>query len=99
MNIGDKKMVKCEECDKRLGFLEGYQHPTMGKKHILCSPCFDEISESVARWGEFVYANSFNLKSLKNNSKLDWKKILPNINKLGKTFEADLIEKEINLKR
>jgi hypothetical protein len=92
-------MVKCEECNKRLGFLEGYQHPTMGKKHIICSPCYDEISESVARWGEFVLANSFDMKPLKNNSKFDWKKILPNIRKIGETFEADAIEKEINIKR
>ncbi|KYK24036.1 hypothetical protein AYK24_06895 [Thermoplasmatales archaeon SG8-52-4] len=92
-------MVKCEECGKTLGFLEGYQHPTMGKKYYLCSPCFDGVSESIALWEEFVRANSFELKPLKNNIKLDWKKILPNIRNIGKTLEADLIEKEINVKR
>jgi len=92
-------MVKCEECGKTLGFLEGYQHPTMGKKYTLCSPCFDEISDSVEKWGEFVLANSFDIKPLKNNIKLNWKKILTNIRKIGETFDADVIEKEINLRR
>ena len=71
----------------------------MGKNCTLCGPCFDEISDSVARWGEFVLANSFDMKPLKNDIKLDWKKILPNIKKIGDTLEADIIEKEINLKR
>jgi hypothetical protein len=92
-------MVKCEECDKKLGILEGYHHPTMGKKYTLCSSCFDEISDSVARWAEFVRENSFDMRPLKNNKKLDWKKILPHIRKVGGTFEADIIEKEINLNR
>ena len=55
-----EKMIECEECGKALGIFEGYRHPTMGKKHLLCSPCFDQVNESVARWREFVLANSFN---------------------------------------
>ena len=53
-------MIKCEECSKTLGILEGYRHPTLGKKHYLCSPCFDQVSESVARWRKFVLSNYFN---------------------------------------
>ena len=69
------KMKKCEECGKTLGIYKGYRHPTMGKKHLLCSPCFDQVSESVARWGEFVLANCFNMKASKNDTQLYWKKI------------------------
>jgi len=53
-------MIECEECSKTLGIFEGYRHPTLGKKHYLCSPCFDQVNESVSRWGEFVLSNSFN---------------------------------------
>ena len=69
------KMKKCEECGKGLKFIEGYRHPTLGKKHLLCSPCFDQVSESVARWSEFVQANCFNVKASKNDIQLYWKKI------------------------
>jgi len=75
-------MKKCIECGKELKLLEGYQHPTMGKKTLVCSPCFDQVSESVARWREFILSNSFKMSAPKNNSKLDWEKIsryYPNI--------------------
>jgi len=73
-------MAECEECGKKLGMLEGYRHPTMGKKHHLCNPCFNEVSESVASWREFVLANSFNVKTSSNNLKLNWKDIVPSGN-------------------
>jgi len=52
-------MVECEECKKMLRFFEGYRHPTLGKKHILCSLCFDQVAESVARWRQFIMAFIF----------------------------------------
>ena len=69
-------MIKCEECGKILGTFEGYRHPTMGKKHHLCSPCFDLVNESVAKWREFVLSNSFKTKASKRSFKLNWKKII-----------------------
>ena len=74
-------MAECEECGKTLGIFNGYRHPTMGKKHHLCSPCFDQVNESVARWREFVIANSFNNGSSRNDIALKWKNIAPNFNK------------------
>lgn len=65
-------MLECEECGTKLGILEGYRHPTMGKKHHLCSTCFDQVSESVARWGEFVRTNSFNNGSSNNKHEFEW---------------------------
>ena len=64
-------MKDCEECGKKLGMLEGYRHPTMGKKHLLCSPCFDQVSDSVARWGEFVRNNSFNMNAKQLEDELE----------------------------
>ncbi len=80
-------MIECEECGKKLGIMEGYKHPTMGKKHHLCSPCFDQVSESVARWGEFVNTNSFNIAASKSNSMINFKKITTSFTQLSKNFE------------
>jgi hypothetical protein len=52
-------MKKCEECGTTLGIFKGYHHPTMGKGHLLCSKCFDDVNESVTLWQEFVLSNAF----------------------------------------
>jgi hypothetical protein len=78
--------------------LESYRHPTLGKKFSLCNPCFDEVSESVARWGEFVVANSFNTRTYRNDTYLELKKIIPNITKIRDTLETELVKKEINIR-
>ena len=70
-------MKECEECGKTLGIFEGYQHPTMGKKHNLCSNCFNNVNESVLKWREFVLSNSFNNGTKKKNFTLKWKNIAP----------------------
>jgi len=62
-------MKKCKECGRKLGIVEGYQHPTLGKKHIVCSSCFDKISESVEKWTDFVLNNSLDLNSLMEYAK------------------------------
>ena len=75
-------MIKCEECGKKLGIIEGYRHPTMGKKYLLCSSCFDNVEISVEKWREFVISNSFNKSSVKRCSKLGWKKMIPGLPQL-----------------
>jgi hypothetical protein len=77
-----KKMVSCKECGKELGVFEGYRHPVMGKKHHLCSPCFDQVSESVARWKEFVMSNSFNVNAVSGNTSVDWKQFASNFTQM-----------------
>jgi len=79
-------MTNCEECGKKLEFFEGYRHPTLGKKHLLCNPCFNQVSESVKKWGEFVLSNSFIIESSNNGLKLDWKKIAINFNEIQKNY-------------
>ena len=67
-------MKECEECGKKLGILKGYQHPTLGKKHLLCSPCFDKVSESVENWQKFVLSKTLDTNSIvkyANRHKLD----------------------------
>ena len=68
-------MVECEECGKKLGILEGYQHPTLGRKHLVCSPCFEQVEESVAKWREFILSYSYNDNKPKQDFELKGKKI------------------------
>lgn len=56
-------MQECEECGKKLGVFHGYIHPTLGKDYLLCSDCYDKVSESVNQWRDFVNSNSFNIDS------------------------------------
>jgi len=41
----------------------------MGKKHLLCSNCFDHVQESVEQWREIVlsYNHFLNNKTAKND--------------------------------
>ena len=47
-------MKRCNECGKKLRVLEGYRHPVLGKDDLLCSSCFNTVSESVEQYGKFV---------------------------------------------
>jgi hypothetical protein len=62
-------MVECNECGKRLGFVDGYRHPVKGKKYQVCSNCFDSVNESVILWREFLspYHDYFKNITPKNN--------------------------------
>lgn len=91
-------MIKCEECGKTLGIFEGYRHPTMGKNHQLCSLCFDQVNESVTRWGEFVLANSFNNGASKKNLALKWKNIVPSFNRTRNIVQNVSAETDILMK-
>ena len=70
-------MTECEECGKKLGIFEGYKHPTMGKKHLVCSPCFEQVEDSVAKWREFVVNNSFNVNVSERTNQVSWKEKMP----------------------
>jgi len=74
-------MKECEECGKKLGILKGYKHPTMGKKHLLCSPCYNQVSDSVEKWRAFVLSNSFNTTPSKTNYLENFDKIKPILKK------------------
>ena len=90
-----EKMIECEECGKALGIFEGYRHPTMGKKHLLCSPCFDQVNESVARWREFVLTNSFNNVTSKNTFQSARENVPFNLSQKRKNFDNILIGNKI----
>jgi len=59
-------MKYCKECNKKLRLFEGYIHPTMEKKSLLCSTCYDDVSSSVQKWSNFVKSNSFIISKKSN---------------------------------
>jgi len=91
--------VNCEECGKALGFFRCYQHPIMGKKHALCSTCFDQVNASVSKWQEFVLQNSFNNQISNINSDLNCKNITPNLKQTRNILKNVSAETSILLKK
>ena len=77
-------MAKCEECGRKMRLLEGYNHPTMGKNYLLCSNCYDQVSESVENWTQFVLSNSFNNEVTTNGFQLSLKNIFSGVFKIKK---------------
>ncbi|UCB58284.1 MAG: hypothetical protein JSV67_06710 [Thermoplasmatales archaeon] len=66
-------MSKCVECGKKLGFFKGYCHPTLGKKYYVCGYCFDNVTESVEKYREFIspYVGFFNIEPSHDNFKFN----------------------------
>lgn len=56
-------MADCEECRKKLGILEGYRHPALGKRFMVCGKCFTKVDKDMARWSRFCLSDSFNSES------------------------------------
>ena len=87
-------MVKCEECDKKLSILQGYRHPALGKRSLVCGNCFDKVDKSMEKWSVFCLSNSFNAKSSKIEILAAWNKSISNDITLQKWFNALWIKKE-----
>ena len=87
-------MTECMECGKMLRFFEGYRHPALGKKYLVCSTCFDNVYESVEKWRGFIlpYNKFFNNKNTNHFHMLNLPKQL---NHGLKMFDRFLTEKEI----
>ena len=77
-------MNKCEECGKKLGILQAYYHPALGKKHTVCINCLDEVSDSLQKWTDFIlpYANFFQKSNNYNNFDFSWKNLSHGLIKL-----------------
>ena len=63
-------MKKCYECRIELKFWEGYYHPVLGKKELVCSKCFDILEESIEKYRNFVLVDLEQGREIKigNNS-------------------------------
>lgn len=65
-------MVDCEECDKKLGLFEGYRHPALGPRFLVCGRCYTKIEHDMERWSEFCVSDSFTTESTKNDIQEAW---------------------------
>ena len=74
------KMKRCEECGKKLGILEGYRHPVLGKNSLLCSDCFNSVQDSVVKWREahLPYVDFFKNNGSEKNFESSLKKVITN---------------------
>ena len=79
-------MVECEECGRKLGILEGYRHPALGTRFLVCGKCFVKVDEDMQRWSKFCLLDSFNAESPKIDIQEAWNKSISNDLQLQKWF-------------
>ena len=53
-----EKMKTCYECGKELKFWEGYFHPGLGHKELVCSDCFNRLEQSMETYRDFILSHS-----------------------------------------
>ena len=51
--------------NKKLGILQGYNHPALGKRFLVCGNCFDKVKGDLEGWSKFCLSDSFNIESSK----------------------------------
>ena len=71
-------MVYCEECDKKLGIVQRYSHPALGKRFLVCGNCFEKIDKDMERWRTFCLSDSFNVESSRVDIQEAWDKNISN---------------------
>ena len=79
-------MVDCAECGKKLNILQGFRHPALGTKFLVCGICFDKVIGDMQRWRTFCLSDSFNLGSSKLDIQEAWNKNISNDPPLQKWF-------------
>jgi len=79
-------MVYCEECNKKLGILQGYRHPALGTRFLVCGKCYDGVYGDMERWSKFCLSDSFNAESSKIDIQDAWNKNISNDPLLQKWF-------------
>jgi hypothetical protein len=80
-------MVDCEECGKKLRILQGYRHPSLGAKFLVCGTCFDKVTGDMERWSKFCLSDKFNIESSKITIQEEWNKNISNDPSLQKWFQ------------
>ena len=45
----------CYECDKKLGFFEGYIHSVNGEKKYVCGKCWDKLEIIKNKYSKFIF--------------------------------------------
>jgi hypothetical protein len=65
-------MVYCEECNTKLGILQGYRHPVLGTRFLVCGNCYDEVYGDMERRSTFCLSDSFNAELSKIGIQSAW---------------------------
>jgi hypothetical protein len=67
-------MRLCEKCGNELSFLGQYIHPILGKKYLICYPCYMKLDKIIEQWRTFISTHvdiiellNFDSKKFKNN--------------------------------
>jgi len=89
-------MVHCEECRKKLGILQGYKHPALGKRFPVCRNCFNIVSGNMEKWSKFCLSDPYNAESHKIYIRKEWNKNLSNDIPMQKWFKDLWIKIENN---
>ena len=92
-------MVHCEECRKKLGILQGYKHPALGKRFPVCRNCYNIVSRNMEKWSKFCLSDSYNAESHKIYIQEEWNKNLSNDIPMQKWFNALWIKIKIENNR
>lgn len=99
-------MVDCEECGKKLHILQGYRHPALGPKFLVCGTCFDKVYGDMERWRLFCRSDEFTQDSSMTDIQKAWNKniaIDPPLQTwfqhLWTTLESHRISDVYNIKR
>jgi len=80
-------MVDCEECNKKLGIFEGYRHPALGTRFLVCGRCYDKVERDMKRWSQFCNSDSFTDESSKSNIQAAWNTSISNEPLLQQWFQ------------
>jgi hypothetical protein len=72
-------MKKCYECGKELKLMEGYRHPVLGMKELVCWKCFEKIDNSVDKYRNFILDNIKRKKRKTESENSNHKSRLPHI--------------------
>jgi hypothetical protein len=56
----EKNMINCIECDKKLGIINRYRHPALGKRFLVCGKCYTKIDENMQKWSKYCLLEALN---------------------------------------
>ncbi len=80
-------MVDCEECEKKLGIFEGYRHPALGARFLVCGRCYTKIEQDMRRWSEFCVSDTMTTASTKQDIQEAWNQNILDDPPLQKWFQ------------
>ncbi len=92
-------MIRCEECDKKLGIMEGYRHPALGTSFLVCRNFFDKVDKIMEQWMAFCLSDLFNPESSKIDIQDAWYTSISNDMPLQKWFSALWLKQSIRRRR